>query len=118
MTTSTSTIPLPPGVQAGPVLGRPGGLLPRTARLTPARRAPSCFSGPWLLAEADLVRGRTVTSWPSLATDLRNAGATWVDTAVQICTTGLNVLVTSRKPDDLPAFCDALVTQFSQAPPA
>jgi protease I len=72
---------------------------------------------PWLLAEADLVRGRTMTSWPSLQTDLRNAGATWVDTEVQVCTAGRSVLITSRKPTDLPAFCDALVTQFSQAAP-
>jgi len=72
---------------------------------------------PWLLTEAGLVRGRTLTSWPSLQTDLRNAGGTWVDTEVQVCTAGPNVLVTSRKPDDLPAFCDALVTHFSQAAP-
>lgn len=56
--------------------------------------------GPWLLVEADAVRGRTVTSWPSLQTDLRNAGATWVDREVVTD----NGLVTSRKPDDIPAF--------------
>jgi len=65
--------------------------------------------GPWLLAEADVVRGRTVTSWPSLRTDLLNAGATWVDR--EVCVDGS--LVTSRKPDDLPAFCTELVKQFS-----
>ena len=65
--------------------------------------------GPWLLAEADVVRGRTVTSWPSLRTDLLNAGATWVDR--EVCVDGS--LVTSRKPDDLPAFCSALVKQFA-----
>jgi protease I len=57
--------------------------------------------GPWLLIEADGVRGKTVTSWPSLQTDLRNAGASWVDKEV----VRDGVLVTSRKPDDLAAFC-------------
>jgi protease I len=69
---------------------------------------------PWLLVEAGLVRDRTLTSWPSLQTDLRNAGATWVDSEVQVCTMGPVTLVTSRKPDDLPAFCTELVSQFSQ----
>jgi protease I len=64
---------------------------------------------PWTLVEADVVRGRTVTSWPSLQTDLRNAGATWVDD--ELVQDGN--LVTSRKPDDLPAFCKALVEQYS-----
>ena len=57
-----------------------------------------------------------MTSWPSLRTDLRNAGATWVDEQLVRCTEGPNVLVTSRKPDDLPAFCSALVEAFAQAP--
>ena len=73
---------------------------------------------PWTLVEAGLVRDRTLTSWPSLATDIRNAGGTWVDAQVRVCTAGPNVLITSRKPDDLPAFCAKLVTQFSQARPA
>ncbi len=59
---------------------------------------------PWLLAEADVVRGRTLTSWPSLQTDLRNAGAHWVDEQVVLD----GNLITSRKPDDLPAFCAEL----------
>ncbi len=63
----------------------------------------------WTLAEADVVRGRTLTSWPSLQTDLRNAGATWVDEEV---VEDAN-LVTSRNPDDLPAFCRAVLTQYS-----
>ncbi|MBX6768391.1 MAG: type 1 glutamine amidotransferase [Actinomadura rubrobrunea] len=67
---------------------------------------------PWTLIEADVVRGRTLTSWPSLRTDLRNAGATWVDEEVQICRDGPNTLVTSRKPDDLKAFCQAAVDAF------
>jgi protease I len=64
---------------------------------------------PWTLIEADVVRGRTLTSWPSLRTDLRNAGASWVDEEVVVCTAGPNTLVTSRKPDDLKAFCTELV---------
>ena len=67
--------------------------------------------GPWTLIEADAVRGKKMTSWPSLQTDLRNAGATWVDETV--VTDGK--LVTSRKPDDLPAFCEAMIKLFSEA---
>ena len=70
--------------------------------------------GPWTIVEADMVRGRTLTSWPSLKTDIRNAGGNWVDTEVQVCTGGPNVLVTSRKPDDLPAFCAHLVEVFQR----
>jgi protease I len=65
--------------------------------------------GPWTLVEADVLRGRTITSWPSLQTDLRNAGATWVDQEVAVCNAGPNTLVSSRKPDDLKAFNQALV---------
>ncbi|MER6509335.1 type 1 glutamine amidotransferase domain-containing protein [Nonomuraea sp. NPDC001636] len=68
---------------------------------------------PWTLVEADVVRGRTLTSWPSLRTDLRNAGATWKDQEVVVCTDGPNTLVTSRKPDDLKAFCQATTDAFS-----
>src|SRR5689334_18286656 len=70
--------------------------------------------GPWLLVEADLVRGRTLTSWPSLQTDIRNAAGNWVDAEVQVCTNGPNTLVSSRKPDDLPAFCEQLVKAFAE----
>ncbi len=65
---------------------------------------------PWTLVEADVVRGRTMTSWPSLQTDLRNAGATWVDEEVVTD----NGLVTSRKPDDLKAFCAKLVEEIGE----
>lgn len=68
---------------------------------------------PWTLIEADVVRGRKVTSWPSLRTDLRNAGADWEDREVVICTSGPNTLVTSRKPDDLKAFCQAATDAFA-----
>ena len=64
---------------------------------------------PWTLAEADVVRGRRMTSWPSLQTDLRNAGADWLDEEVVVD----GNLVTSRKPDDLPAFNEALVRLFA-----
>ncbi|MEU0569058.1 type 1 glutamine amidotransferase domain-containing protein [Nonomuraea sp. NPDC005983] len=68
---------------------------------------------PWTLIEANVVRDRTLTSWPSLQTDLRNAGATWVDREVVICTSGPNTLVTSRRPDDLKAFSQAAIDAFS-----
>lgn len=64
-----------------------------------------CHGG-WILASADVVRGRTITSWPSLADDLRNAGANWVDKEVAVD----GNLVSSRKPDDLPAFNRALIS--------
>ncbi len=67
--------------------------------------------GPWMLVEADVVRGRTVTSWPSLHTDLRNAGADWVDREV-VADEGL---VTSRKPDDIPAFNKKMIEEFGKA---
>jgi protease I len=70
--------------------------------------------GPWTVVEADMVRGRTLTSWPSLRTDIRNAGGTWVDEQVQVCSDGPNVLITSRKPDDLDAFCSTLVEVFAK----
>jgi protease I len=70
--------------------------------------------GPWTLVEADVVRDRTLTSWPSLRTDIRNAGGKWVDEQVFVCTSGPNDLVTSRKPDDLDAFCSKLVEVFQR----
>lgn len=69
--------------------------------------------GPWTLIEADLVSGRTITSWPSLKTDLQNAGAHWVDEEVVVCDSGPNTMVSSRKPDDLKAFTAAIVEQFA-----
>ena len=69
---------------------------------------------PWTLVEADVVRGRVLTSWPSLRTDIRNAGGTWVDEQVRVCDHGPAKLVTSRKPDDLKAFCEAFLDVFAQ----
>lgn len=66
--------------------------------------------GPWTLIEADVVRGRRVTSWPSLRTDLINAGADWVDEEC-VCDQGL---VTSRNPDDIPAFCAKAIEEFAE----
>jgi protease I len=66
--------------------------------------------GPWTLVEADLVRGRKLTSWPSLQTDIRNAGGEWVDEEVVVD----QGLVSSRKPDDLAAFCAKIVEEFTE----
>lgn len=68
---------------------------------------------PWTLIEAGVVEGRVLTSWPSLQTDIRNADGSWVDEEVVVCDHGSNRLVTSRNPDDLPAFTDELVKTFS-----
>ena len=68
--------------------------------------------GPWLLVEADVLRGRTATSWPSIRTDLRNAGANVIDEPAVID----GNLVTSRKPDDVPAFTEALISLIEKAP--
>lgn len=67
--------------------------------------------GPWMLVEADVARGRKITSWPSIKTDLRNAGAEWRD---EEAVTDRNV-VSARKPDDIPAFNRAMIELFSQA---
>jgi protease I len=66
--------------------------------------------GPWMLVEAGVVRGRTVTSWPTLQTDIRNAGGDWVDKEVVVD----EGIVTSRKPDDIPAFNDKMVEEFCE----
>lgn len=67
--------------------------------------------GPWMLVEAGVVRGRKVTSWPSLKTDLKNAGAEWVDDVVIVDKN----LITSRKPDDLPTFTRAIMDYLTEA---
>jgi protease I len=101
----------------------PGGVMnPDTLRINPKAVAfvkafvdsgkpiASICHGPWTLIEADAVRGRTMTSWPSLKTDLRNAGANWVD---QECVVD-NGLVTSRKPDDIPAFNKKMIEEIAE----
>jgi protease I len=70
----------------------------------------SICHGPWILVETGIVKGRTVTSWPSLKTDIRNAGGTWVDEEVHVD----QGLVTSRKPDDLPAFNAKVIEEFAE----
>ncbi|MFF8382810.1 type 1 glutamine amidotransferase domain-containing protein [Streptomyces kanasensis] len=71
---------------------------------------------PWTLVEADVVRGRRLTSWPSLRTDIRNAGGDWVDEEVVVSGDGSGTtLVTSRKPDDLKAFCETFTAEFRKA---
>ena len=66
--------------------------------------------GPWTLVEAGVAKGRTLTSWPSLQTDIRNAGGTWVDEEVRVD----SGLVTSRKPDDIPAFTAKAIEEFAE----
>jgi protease I len=102
----------------------PGGYSPDKVRLSPGMVeltksiyeagkpvAAICHAG-WMLAEADIARGRTVTSWPSIKTDLTNAGANWVDQEV----VEDGNLITSRKPDDLEAFTKTLLSQLEQRP--
>lgn len=66
--------------------------------------------GPWMLVEADVVRGKTLTSYPSIRTDIRNAGGEWIDR--EVCVD--RGLVTSRRPDDIPAFCEKLIEEFAE----
>jgi protease I len=101
----------------------PGGVMnPDTLRTIPAavdfvraffeagKPVASICHGPWMLIEADVVHGRNVTSWPSVHTDLKNAGANWTDS--QVVTD--NGLVTSRKPDDIPAYNKQMIQTFSE----
>jgi protease I len=106
----------------------PGGVAnPDRLRITPAavhfvhqmaergRPIAVICHGPWTMIDAGVVSGRRITSWPSLSTDLTNAGAEWVDEIVVVDADGPNTIVSSRKPDDLPRFCEELVKAFSQA---
>ena len=96
-----------PGGVANPDALRtdPGAVNFVRAFMESGRTVAAICHAPWTLVEADVLRGRTLTSWPSLQTDVRNAGATWVDEEVVVD----GNLVTSRKPDDLPAFNTKLV---------
>ena len=80
------------------------------AFVTSGKPVAAICHAPWTLIEADVVRDRTLTSWPSLQTDLRNAGAHWVDEEVVVD----GNLVTSRKPDDLPAFNEEMLAAFAR----
>jgi protease I len=101
----------------------PGGLMnPDTLRSTEAalefvrhffregKPVAAICHGPWVLIDAGVVRGRTLTSWPAIKTDVRNAGANWVDEEVVVD----NGLVTSRKPDDIPAFNEKMIEEFCE----
>lgn len=69
--------------------------------------------GPWTLVEAGVVGDRTLTSWPSVRTDIENAGGSWRDEEVVVCEQGPNTLISSRNPDDLPAFTRVIVERFA-----
>jgi protease I len=77
--------------------------------LASGRPVAAICHAPWVLAETGSLSGRRLTSWPSLRTDLQNAGAEWVDEELVVDRAGDGPLITSRKPDDLPAFCGAVV---------
>ena len=110
-----SALVLPGGVVSADELRIASGAVTFVQRIFEAGKPVAVIChGPWTLVEADLVRGRTLTSWPSLQTDIRNAAGNWVDAEVQVCTNGPNTLVTSRKPDDLPAFCEQMVKAFAE----
>lgn len=113
--TEYDAVVVPGGVANGDFLRAAPGAVRFMQRMSEARKPAAVIChGPWVLVEADLVRGRTLTSWPSLQTDIRNAGGNWVDTEVQVDENGPNTLITSRKPDDLPAFCANLVRVFAR----
>jgi protease I len=102
----------------------PGGVInPDHLRMNPAavdfvrkfvdtgRTVAAICHGPWMLVEAGVVNGKSITSWPSLKTDLKNAGANWVDK--EVCTDGQ--FITSRKPDDIPAFNHTIIDALSRS---
>lgn len=104
-----------PGGVAGPDLLRldPDAVGFTRDFFTEGRPVAAICHAPWLLVEAGVVHGRTLTSWPSVCTDVTNAGGTWIDQEVVVDCDGPNVLVTSRRPGDLKAFQDALVDEFA-----
>jgi protease I len=106
---------LPGGVANGDLLRwqRPAQTFMRGYLQTGKPVAVICHGG-WILIEVDAVDARRITSWPSMATDFRNAGAEWVDQQLVVDTDGPFTLISSRKPDDLPAFCEELVSRFNQ----
>jgi protease I len=113
--TTYDAIVVPGGVANGDFLRAAPGAVRFVQRMFQARKPAAVIChGPWVLVEGDLVGGRTLTSWPSLKTDIRNAGGNWVDTEVEVDGSGPNTLVTSRKPDDLPAFCENMIRVFAR----
>jgi len=113
--TQFAALVLPGGVANGDLLRwqEPARSFVRGFAATGRPIAVICHGG-WVLIDTDLVRDRRITSWPSLATDYRNAGATWSDEELVVCTNGGFPLVSSRKPDDLPAFCGELLAQLDR----
>ena len=111
--TGYAALVLPGGVANGDLLRwqAPAREFVRGFAATGRPLAVICHGG-WVLIDTDLVRGRRMTSWPSMATDYRNAGADWVDQEVVVCTDGPFPLISSRKPDDLPAFSHELLAQL------
>jgi protease I len=102
---------IPGGVANGDFLRADADAVSFVARFAQTRKPiASIFHGPWILVETGIVKGRTITSWPSLRTDVENAGGTWVDEEVHVDAG----LVTSRKPDDLPAFSAKLIEEFAE----
>jgi protease I len=106
---------IPGGVANGDFLRASDDAVAFTAAFAKAHKpiAAICHA-PWVLVEAGIVEGRTITSFPSLATDVRNAGGTWVDEEVHVETTSPPTLVTSRKPDDIPAFSAKAIEEFAE----
>jgi protease I len=102
---------IPGGVANGDFLRADADACRFTAAIAQARKPiASICHGPWILVETGIVKGRTITSFPSLQTDVRNAGGNWVDEEVHVD----QGLVTSRKPDDLPAFNAKMIEEFAE----
>lgn len=102
---------IPGGYSPDKIRTHPGMVALTRAHVSGGKPVAVICHGPWMLAEADVLKGRTVTSWPSIKTDLMNAGANWVDEEV----VEDDNLITSRKPDDLPAFCKAFLSKVEQS---
>jgi protease I len=107
---------IPGGVANGDFLRASDAAVAFTTAFAEAHKpiAAICHA-PWVLVEAGIVKGRTITSFPSLATDVRNAGGRWVDEEVHVERTSPSTLVTSRKPDDIPAFSAKAIEEFAAA---
>ena len=112
---SFAALVLPGGVANGDLLRwqEPAREFVRRFVATGRPVAVICHGG-WILIDTDSVRGRRLTSWPSMTTDYRNAGAEWVDEKLVVDTDGGYPLISSRKPDDLPAFCQELVSWLAK----